>query len=127
MDPPRLLGENGIRLRGPLLNLLLRVFLRAIASSRSCQIVHDNREGSKMIRRSALLLAAFGLVLVSHTRAADDAKRPDNTPPEGFVAVFNGKDLSGWKGLPKSPLDNPFKRAEAPKEELAKAQAEADQ
>ena len=23
----------------------------------------------------------------------------DNTPPEGFVALFNGNDLSGWKGL----------------------------
>ncbi len=22
----------------------------------------------------------------------------DNTPPEGFTALFNGKDLSGWKG-----------------------------
>src|SRR4051812_35876518 len=79
-----------------------------------------------MIRRSALLLAAFGLIFVSHTRAADEAKRPDNTPPEGFVAVFNGKDLSGWKGLPKPPLDNPLKRAEVPKEQLAKAQEEAN-
>ena len=79
-----------------------------------------------MIRRSALLLATFGLVLVSHVRAADEAKRPDNTPPEGFVALFNGKDLSGWKGLPKPPMDNPLKRAEAPKEQLAKAQEEAN-
>ena len=23
----------------------------------------------------------------------------DNTPPPGFTALFNGKDLSGWKGL----------------------------
>jgi hypothetical protein len=23
----------------------------------------------------------------------------DNTPPEGFTALFNGKDLSGWQGL----------------------------
>ena len=51
---------------------------------------------------------------------------PDNTPPEGFVALFNGKDLTGWKGLLKSPLDNPFKRAAATPEELAAAQAEAN-
>ncbi|HET6880661.1 MAG TPA: DUF1080 domain-containing protein, partial [Pirellulales bacterium] len=51
----------------------------------------------------------------------------DNTPPEGFVALFNGQDLSGWKGLLKSPLDNPLKRAEASPEELKKAQEEADE
>ncbi len=27
----------------------------------------------------------------------------DNTPPEGFTALFNGKDLTGWKGLPMKP------------------------
>ena len=80
-----------------------------------------------MIRRAGLLLAALWLALVSQARAADEAKRPDNTPPEGFVALFNGKDLTGWKGLPKGALENPFKRAEASKEELAKAQAEADE
>jgi hypothetical protein len=24
-------------------------------------------------------------------------------PPEGFVALFNGKDLDGWKGLVATP------------------------
>lgn len=53
---------------------------------------------------------------------------PDNTPPEGFVALFNGKDLSGWKGLPvKEGLDNPFKRAQASPDVLKKAQAAADE
>src|SRR3569623_1301416 len=51
----------------------------------------------------------------------------DNTPPEGFTALFNGKDLSGWKGLMASPLDNPAKRAEAKAEELAEAQKKADE
>jgi hypothetical protein len=79
-----------------------------------------------MIRRCALLLAAFGLLIASNAPAADEAKRPDNTPPEGFVALFNGRDLTGWKGLCKAPLDNPFKRAEAKPEELAKAQEAAN-
>ena len=72
---------------------------------------------------------ALGLLLVSLTAAAKAgaATRPDNTPPEGYVALFNGKDLSGWKGLPKAPLDNPFKRQAAPPEELKKAQAAADE
>ena len=27
----------------------------------------------------------------------------DNTPPDGFVALFNGKDLTGWQGLVELP------------------------
>jgi len=75
------------------------------------------------------LLIALALVLSPlFAKAADDApSRRDNTPPEGFVALFNGKDLSGWKGLPKPPLDNPFKRQAASPDELKKAQAAADE
>ncbi|MFZ4261169.1 family 16 glycoside hydrolase [Sphingobacterium sp. HJSM2_6] len=40
----------------------------------------------------------------------------------GFVYMFNGKDLSGWKGL----VENPIARAKMSKEELAKKQVEAD-
>jgi hypothetical protein len=47
----------------------------------------------------------------------------DNTAPKGFVAVFNGEDLSGWKGL----VDDPPKRAKMSAEELAAAQVKADQ
>jgi hypothetical protein len=34
-----------------------------------------------------------------------DLSKPekDNTPPPGFTALFNGKDLTGWKGLVKNP------------------------
>ncbi len=42
--------------------------------------------------------------------------------PEGFTPLFNGKDLTGWKGL----VGNPKSRAEMSPEELAKAQLEAD-
>ena len=41
---------------------------------------------------------------------------------KGYVSIFNGKDLSGWHGLVK----NPVARAKMSKEELAKAQTEAD-
>ena len=50
----------------------------------------------------------------------------DNTPPPGFIALFNGRDLTGWKGLLKPPLDNPAKRAKLTPNERAKAQREAD-
>jgi len=44
-------------------------------------------------------------------------------PPEGFVALFNGKDLTGWKGL----VGNPKTRAKMSKEKLAEAQKKADE
>lgn len=65
--------------------------------------------------------------LVSILTSAPQSPAADNTPPDGFVALFNGKDLTGWKGLMKSPLDNPAKRAQASSEELAKAQQDADE
>lgn len=41
---------------------------------------------------------------------------------QGFSAIFNGKDLTGWKGL----VENPLTRAKMSKAELAKKQAAAD-
>lgn len=55
------------------------------------------------------------------------AKEKDNRPPEGFVPLFNGKNLSGWKGLLARPNDNPAKRAKLSAEELSAAQAKADE
>jgi len=63
------------------------------------------------------LIAGVGLAGAPCSWAAD------NTPPEGFVALFNGKDLTGWKGL----VANPPRRAKMSAEELAKAQAKADE
>lgn len=66
----------------------------------------------------------FGLLLLccpTLVRAADG--KPANTPPEGFVALFNGKDLAGWKGL----VGNPKSRAEMTTEKLAAAQKGADE
>ncbi|MBL7154177.1 MAG: DUF1080 domain-containing protein [Phycisphaerae bacterium] len=45
-----------------------------------------------------------------------------NEPPKGFRALFNGEDLSGWKGL----VENPKTRVKMKKEELAGKQAKAD-
>ena len=42
---------------------------------------------------------------------------------EGFVAIFNGKDLTGWKGL----VGNPITRAKMSPDELAAAQVKADE
>ncbi len=51
----------------------------------------------------------------------------DNSPPEGFIALFNGKNLNGWKGLLAPPLDNPAKRAVLSPEHLKAAQEKADE
>jgi len=74
--------------------------------------------------RSALALfvavcAAAALLPVSMATAATDGV---SEPPEGFVALFNGKDLTGWKGL----VGNPKSRAKMSPEQLAEAQAKAD-
>jgi hypothetical protein len=49
-------------------------------------------------------------------------QRADNAAPEGFIALFNGKDLTSWKGLAADPL----KRRKMSPEELQAAQAKAD-
>ena len=54
--------------------------------------------------------------------AASWAWGADNTAPPGFKLLFNGKDLTGWKGL----VGNPKSRAKMSPEALAKAQAKAD-
>ncbi len=41
---------------------------------------------------------------------------------EGYVSLFNGKDLAGWKGL----VENPIKRANMSAKELAEKQVVAD-
>jgi hypothetical protein len=60
--------------------------------------------------------------LASSPRAQAEEEKL-NVPPEGFHALFNGKDLTGWKGL----VGNPKTRAEMTPEQLAEAQKKADQ
>lgn len=42
---------------------------------------------------------------------------------EGFVSVFNGKDLTGWKGL----VGNPITRSKMKADQMEKAQIKADE
>jgi len=46
----------------------------------------------------------------------------DNTAPDGFMSLFNGKSFDGWKGL----VGDPKKRAKMSAEELTTAQNKAD-
>lgn len=63
-------------------------------------------------------LACFAVIAMF----ASGASAADNTPPDGFVALFNGTDLTGWKGL----VADPPTRAKMTPEELAEKQAQAD-
>lgn len=72
----------------------------------------------KHLHLRLLLLVAF-----CSCAASISAQAADNTPPAGFTALFNGKNLSGWKGL----VENPKARAKMTPDELAKAQVTADE
>ena len=50
-------------------------------------------------------------------------QRLGQTPVEGFVSHFNGRDLTGWKGL----VENPIARSRMTPAQLAEKQVEADQ
>ncbi|MBN2410713.1 DUF1080 domain-containing protein [candidate division KSB1 bacterium] len=78
-------------------------------------------------------LSAEQAVLAMIRAGADDRllAKLDSTPViteredrdrQGFTKLFNGKDLSGWKGL----VADPVKRAHISPEELAREQAKAD-
>ncbi len=58
------------------------------------------------------------------TSAPLPATEKDNTPPAGFKAAFNGKDLTGWKGLAHK---NANERRKLEGEALATAQKTADE
>lgn len=73
--------------------------------------------------RSLILLALILPVLVSFK---EDPKKIRNKAEmlqkEGFVPLFNGKDLKGWKGL----VGDPIKRSKMDAKTLAEAQKKAD-
>src|SRR5262249_6026887 len=52
-----------------------------------------------------VLLGIVGVMalLAAVSSAEDKAGPKDNTPPEGFIALFNGKDLTNWQGLVELP------------------------
>lgn len=52
--------------------------------------------------------------------SAGSADRPLNQPPEGFVALFNGRDLTGWRG---GKTESPKKRLEMSPEDRARHDA----
>lgn len=68
-------------------------------------------------------LAGLFLLNFVSLACAELSLAADNTPPTGFVPLFNGRDLSGWKGL----VANPKERAKMSPDQLAAAQQKADE
>src|SRR5262245_2651895 len=66
------------------------------------------------MQRTGLALAvACAIAVMAHAQT-----RPLNQPPAGFTALFNGKDLSGWRG--RKPNFNPqIERSFTPAERAA--------
>ncbi len=73
--------------------------------------------------RLSLFQKASSVVDDDYLRHRLDESIGELLKKEGFVPLFNGRDLSGWKGL----VGDPVKRALMSPEELKKAQTRADE
>ncbi len=62
------------------------------------------------------------LLLAALCGTALAADQPLNTPPEGFTNLFNGKDLTGWRG--RQGTYSPYAEAKLTKEQQAAKQEE---
>ena len=68
-------------------------------------------------------IALLALVLMTSLCFSDESGRqPDNTAPAGFVSLFNGKDLTGWRG--RQQTYSPYAEAKLTPGERAKKQAD---
>ena len=77
-----------------------------------------SRFESRLIRRAI----SIGVLAFLSLHASGQPGAPSE-PPEGFVALFNGRDLTGWQGL----AGDPPQRAAWNAGELAAAQAADDE
>lgn len=69
------------------------------------------------------LTAILPMLKAGQRREAREWLNNANPNEEGFVCLFNGKNLDGWKGL----VENPIARAKMTSEQLAEAQQKADE
>ena len=100
--------------------------LRSLAAAVVARIGFSDIEIKKEFSKSQLL-SIFQKVARNidndRTRQNVDNRIGTLLTEEGFVPLFNRRDLSGWKGL----VGDPVKRAKMMPEELEKAQALADE
>jgi hypothetical protein len=70
------------------------------------------------------LTATVALLVTAFCGSAIAQNRPLNQPPKGFTSLFNGKDLSGWRG--RQGTYSPYEQAKLTPEQLVAKQAEWD-
>jgi hypothetical protein len=68
--------------------------------------------------RHLIFVSSVVTMFVAGGVAAQD--RPVNQPPAGFTSLFNGRDLSGWRG--RQPNYSPYEQAKLTPAELAAKQ-----
>ncbi|NOX87429.1 MAG: DUF1080 domain-containing protein, partial [Calditrichaeota bacterium] len=85
------------------------------------QIVSQRKDDSDLSPKEIYLATLEGRASEA-VRQMIEQQRNLNKPPEGFEALFNGKDLSGWQAVAYSP---PQKRA-LPESKLDSLQKAAD-
>jgi hypothetical protein len=74
------------------------------------------------MKRIAIIAGLFIAAFVLTLSGASSQNRPLNQPPPGFVALFNGKDLSGWRGRKQDY--SPHIEAQLSPDELAAMQVQ---
>lgn len=98
--------------------------------------LNNIQDGAVLLKHPGLLRDRGHIGFLGHNDYVEfrnirimEVKTPerDNTPPPGFTALFNGRDLTNWKGLLASPNDNPARRAQLSPDKLAEEQRKADE
>ena len=98
--------------------------LKRQATGTVMNIALDNRQFTGTLVKNMLTQAITNLAgdESAYLSAAIERHVAEMPASEGHIALFNGKDLSGWKGL----VENPIKRNAMSSPELTKKQAAAD-
>ncbi len=116
----------------------MRIFPALVFASRYLEVPALQQEAAQAVMRIALSDKAMNGPVVKNNlnkciavlkgqdsdyeRQAIRAHLTELDPNNGFVPLFNEKDLSGWKGL----VGDPVSRLKMPADTLAKKQAAAD-
>ncbi|MBQ8099365.1 MAG: DUF1080 domain-containing protein [Bacteroidaceae bacterium] len=96
--------------------------LKKVAAQAVAEIALSHKEYNGTNTRN-WLGEAMGILGGKQRKAILDYLQNMPSEERGFVSIFNGKDLSGWKGL----VENPITRAKMSHEELAAKQVKADE
>lgn len=84
---------------------------------------HKEYTGEEVTRLLTRVIAVLDNPDADYQRKAIRKHLAEMPAGAGFVSLFNGKDLAGWKGL----VENPIVRAKMKPAQLEKAQAAADE